>query len=91
MLKIKDSVDLKELEKFGFDDEEDRYFYYEFTAPDCNSELRLYVDKKTREISTGFDMYVSPYRIHDKIYDLIKANMVEQVYINILERSSNGD
>ncbi len=81
MLKIKDSVDLKELEKFGFEFSEDDnfYFYYEFTEPDCNSELRTYIDKDTREISTGFDMYVSPYKIHNKIYDLIKANLVEKV------------
>ena len=78
-LKIQDNVDLKKIEKFGFDEEEDRYFYYEFTEPDCNSELRLYVDKKSREISTGIDMYASPYRIHDKIYDLIQADLVEKV------------
>ena len=92
MLKIKDDVNLKELEKFGFEFSEDDnfYFYYEFTEPDCNSELRIYIDKDTREIrhyvyasdrtiSTGFDMYVSPYKIHNKIYDLIKANLVEKV------------
>ena len=28
MLKIKDNIELKELEKFGFDDEEDRYFFH---------------------------------------------------------------
>ena len=79
MLKIKDNVDLKELEKFGFDDEGNRYFYYEFTEPNENSELRLYVEKETRELSTGIDMYCSPYRIHDKIYDLIQAGLVEKV------------
>ena len=43
MLKIKDDVNLKELEKFGFEFSEDDnfYFYYEFTEPDCNSELRI--------------------------------------------------
>ena len=79
MLKIKDSVDLKELEKFEFEEENDQYFYYGFTRPDDNSEIRFYVDKNTRIISTGFDMYVDPYKIHSKIYDLIKADLVEKV------------
>ncbi len=73
MLKIKDNVDLKELEKFGFEENGGRYFYYGFTRPDCNSEIRIYIDVETREISTGFDIYVNPYKIHDKIYDLIQA------------------
>ena len=79
MLKIKDSVDLKELEKFGFEEEENNYFYYGFTRPDCNSEIRMYVDKKDRTITTGFDMYVAEDKIHDKIYDLIQAGLVEKM------------
>lgn len=79
MLRIKDDVDLKELEKFGFEDELDRFFYYEFTEPNCNSELRLYIEKDTRKISTGIDMYCSPYKVHNKIYDLIQAGLVEKV------------
>ena len=67
MLKIKDDVDLKKLEKFGFEEVELMYFYYGFTKPDCNSEIRIYIDIETREINTGFDMYVDPYKIHDKI------------------------
>jgi len=79
MLKIKNGVDLKELEKFQFEKDGDNYFYYGFTEPNCNSEIRIYVDIETRVISTGFDVYVSPYKIHDKIYDLIQANLVEKV------------
>lgn len=79
MLKIKDEVDLKELEKFGFEEEETNYFYYGFTRPDCNSEIRMYVDKKDKTITTGFDMYVHEGRIHDKIYDLIQAGLVEKM------------
>ena len=79
MLKIKDDVDLKELEKFGFEEDELQYFYYGFTEPNPNSEIRIYVNIETKEISTGFDSYVSPYRIHDKIFDLIKAGLVEKV------------
>ena len=81
MLKIKDNVDLKELEKFQFELDNDigQYFYYGFTEPNDCSEIRIYVDIDTREISTGFDPYVSPYKIHDKIYDLIQAGLVEKV------------
>lgn len=79
MLKIKDNVDLKELEKFGFEEDDLQYFYYAFTEPDPNSEIRIYVEVETRIISTGFDHYVSPYKIHDKLYDLIKADLVEKV------------
>lgn len=79
MLKIKDSVDLKELEKFGFEEYEKNYFYYGFTRPDCNSEIRIYVNKGDRIITTTLDIYVHENRIHDKIYDLIKANLVEIV------------
>lgn len=79
MLKIKDNVNLKELEKFGFEDDELQWFYYGFTEPNCYSELRIYVNKETRLISTGIDKFTSPYKIHDKIYDLIQANLVEKV------------
>ena len=80
MLKIKDSVNLKELEKFGFEYDEDNnyYFYYGFTRPHSNSEIRLYVDKNDRVITTGFDMQVHPARIHDKMSDLIQAGLVEK-------------
>ena len=83
MLRIKKEVDLKELEKFGFEYDEDNnyYFYYGFTRPSCNSEIRIYVDKKDRVITTGFDMYVAEDKIHDKIYDLIIAGYVEKVEV----------
>ena len=81
MLKIKDDVDLKELEKFGFeyDGDNDWYFYYGFTGTNDQSEIRHYVYISNRIISTGFDVYVDPFQIHNKIYDLIKADLVEKV------------
>ena len=80
MLKIKDNVDLKELEKFGFeyDEDYDYWFYYAFTEPNDQSEVRYYIDNKDRRISIGFDMYVNPYKILYKIYDLIQAGLVEK-------------
>lgn len=38
-------------------------------------EVRYYIDDKDRRISVGFDMYVNPYKILDKIYDLIQARI----------------
>lgn len=77
MLKIKDNVDLKELEKFNFeyDEDNDYWFYYGFTEPNDQSEVRYYIDDKDRRISVGFDIYVNPYKILDKIYDLIQARI----------------
>ena len=77
MLKIKDDVDLKELEKFNFeyDEDNDYWFYYGFTEPNDQSEVRYYTDNKDRRISIGFDMYVNPYKVLDKIYDLIQARI----------------
>ena len=79
MLKIKNSVNLKELEKFGFEENEYDYFWYGFTRPDSNSEICILVNMKTRHISTGIDMYADLFKIHDKIYDLIQAGLVEKV------------
>ena len=79
MLKIKEDVDLKELEKFGFEEHEKNYFYYGFTTPFCNSEIRMYVNKEDRIITTVLDINVHENKIHDKIYDLIKAGLVEKV------------
>lgn len=77
MLKIKDDVDLKELEKFNFeyDEDNDYWFYYGFTEPNDQSEVRYYIDNKDRRISVGFDMYVNPYKILDKAYELIQARI----------------
>ena len=87
MLKIKDNVDLKELEKFGF---KLGFYYYGYKyaekhlVSDENTFLILFVDEKDRTftLSNGkkgtwfedgdiFDL--------DTFYDLIKADLVEKV------------
>lgn len=80
LLKIRDDVDLKELEKFGFeyDEDNDYWFYYAFTEPNDQSEVRYYIDNKDRRISVGFDMYVNPYKVLVKMYELTKAGLVEK-------------
>ena len=62
MLKIKDNVNLKELEKFGFKKFQTMYF---------NEEKFIRVDNDTRKI------WVASGYIDDLIYDIIKADLVE--------------
>ena len=77
MLKIKDNVNLKELEKFGFEENEYDYFY--FQNPGQYKEIRILINIKTRNIKTDLDPFADNYIIHDKIYDLIKADLIEKV------------
>lgn len=81
MLKIKDNVNLKELKRFGFEfeEEDNRWFYYGFTRPSCDSEIRIYIRCDTRIINTYFDMNVNHELLHDKIYVLINEGLVEMV------------
>jgi hypothetical protein len=83
MLKIKDNVDLKELEKFGFDDEMSTTIYY--YHGECEwAVYSLEVHKDTRELElyvcTGDeDCSIPVSECMEKIFDLIKADMVEKV------------
>lgn len=77
MLKIKDTVDLKELEKYGFE-KGFRYrkiFDYEYY------KVIIEVELDTRYISIQNDYYDSDYAcyIPDVIYDLIKDGLVIKV------------
>ena len=77
-LRIKDNVDLKELEKFGFkiNKHYDLFTRYEY-KPD--SGTCLYIDE-ARILSvfpTYYDKLSS--KIMDKLYDLIQAGLVEKV------------
>lgn len=79
MLKIKDNIDLKELERFGFISEsrqngfiyEDRYSFYN----DIN-RVSIYVctDLRIVEPTISFDT-----EDMDILYDLINAGIVEKV------------
>lgn len=73
MLKIKDNVDLKELEKFGYLDMGNCYQKYDYFG------VQVFIDKQTREITR-----VSPYSLrvipsHDEIYELYDNGLVEKV------------
>ncbi len=76
MLKLKDSVDLKELEKFGFVEDLE---YWKCEHSKCeHDEQEVRVGKNSREIyiSTTWDMAQNSL---DLIYSLIKADLVEKV------------
>lgn len=77
MLKIKDNLDLKELEKFGFEQD--------FNPLDIrNATIYIDSDKIIHIVSIDNLWYDKDYYYNwnsdtDIIYDLIKADMVEKV------------
>lgn len=78
MLKIRDGVDLKQLEKFGFNINKhyDLFTRYEYKS---DSSTCLYIDE-ARVLSifpTHYDK-LEP-RIMNKLFDLIQAGLVEKV------------
>ena len=78
MLKIKDNVDLKELEKFGFNSSKYYPLSYVKKVYLCNEDddKNFYrISKQTREIFlTRLDG-----ELDDTLYNLIKADLVEKV------------
>jgi hypothetical protein len=82
MLKIKDNVDLKELEKYGFEEKE---YWYETDATKNSIEFKdcdITIDKKTRKIYMEvYEAYEDELGLYcfDYLYDLIKADLVEKV------------
>ena len=86
MLKIKDNVDLKELEKYEFTYDEDWYYdfvpYNEYGYSKDYSYLTIIAHNKEHYKEIGFD-YVNLeehfQQAIEKIYDLIQAGLVEKV------------
>lgn len=85
MLKIKDNVDLKELEKFGF--EEDRFGDYVKKLPVKEhfkfktSYANIMIDRTEKIGRIGFvidNIYCLDIEL-DTLYDLIQAGLVEKV------------
>lgn len=80
MLKIKDDVNLKELEKFGFKKEP---MIYVKTIERKNEgfltfQKYIYVDEKTRELAIQEGMFNVDKEL-ETIYDLIQADLIERV------------
>ena len=84
MLKIKSNVDLKELEKFGFEEQEYCYESDIHKNFDDNffKDEDITIDKKTRKIYMyiyeAYEDELGNY-CFDLLYDLIKADLVEKV------------
>lgn len=87
MLKIKDSVDLKELEKFGFELNEIYGWRYEYKnsdnlIPSGDPIMKPYIDINVVTLVDKI-LYIHAnthmVKIPDVIYDLIKEDMVEKV------------
>ena len=82
MLKIKDNVDLKELEKYGF--KRMKNHFYKCKRSSYSKSLKngyIEIDSNTRWISqdgTGF-FRKDEIIYQDTLYDLIKADLVEKI------------
>lgn len=80
MLKIKDNVDLKELEKFGFKNVSYKNYVY---TPKVDIDLNeIWVDGDTKKIDIIDYTHNVEYIIDenlDKLFDLIQAGLVEKV------------
>ncbi len=85
MLKIKDNVDLKELEKFGFKsvkrscitkvDTYIEYFKKVYLCNDNDDKLCYYIDENDRLFRVA---RLDGELLDDTLYDLIKADLVEK-------------
>ncbi len=75
MLKIKDDVDLKELEKFGI---KNRFGFFYKSKPKEKEVIELEIDLNTREVKMAGlgDLF---HTREDTLYELIKADLVEKV------------
>lgn len=80
MLKIKDEVNLKELEKFGFKYDNDLQMYY-MNEKSTTWSVRLFADdRKIEMFTTVFCNLGSLLKGLDNfIFDLIQAGLVEKV------------
>ena len=80
MLKVKNNVDLKELEKYGF--QKDGYnYYYDFipyNEDNCSGQY-IVVDIKTRKIDLDYFDLEYFRKAVELLYDLIKDGLVEKV------------
>lgn len=77
MLKIKDDVDLKKLEKFGFEYWKNMCVWHKSGRNIlCDEQADYYV---TGNRSLQINTYEGDYTIDDIVYDLIQAGLVEKV------------
>ena len=85
MLKIKDNVDLKELEKFGFKKIDNKYFYF-MEYDNIGKAVLGFLEVDGRELNIGYTRtwedyepeYIA-YDVQEKLFDLTQAGLVEKV------------
>ena len=94
MLKIKDDIDLKELEKFGFkpkyDEDTGKIIAYEkkkekteyeglmVKIKETQSKIRIFKSFRQKDMEWRVNKYTDYFDI-DTLYDLIKADLIEKV------------
>lgn len=81
MLKIKDNIDLKELEKFGFE-EISGFWYAKKIFKERKDIVSVGINRETREIQLAWSIqgYVCEFTYDlDFLFDLIQAGLVEKV------------
>ena len=82
MLKIKDDVNLKELEKFGFKYDKEMKYYYKHCLGTFNKFIVLTeddIDSFKGQIVFYNDRAFNTTLYMDALYDLIQAGLVEKV------------
>ena len=77
MLKIKDNVDLKELEKYGFE-YDDYSGQYKICERNINGSNYIYINVWNRKILFRQDKPLDKGCLN-VLYDLIKADLIEKV------------
>lgn len=74
MLKIKDDIDLRELEKFGFIKTTDGDYFCGNYVMQC-----ICVNSSDRIITFEDEWFADDFELLDALFDLIRANLVEKV------------
>lgn len=79
MLRIKEGIDLKELEKFGFTYTNESEQYYVLEENGIEQNCILIIDRKiTIRINDFINYLYTDYDV-SVLYDLIRADMVERI------------
>jgi len=80
MLKIKDKIDLKELEKFGFREMPYKWYGMLLMKKISSSDMIVYIDNdRTIWEMDDEDNYSPNPVLHQRVIDLIKADLIEKV------------
>lgn len=82
MLKIEDDVNLKKLEKYGFEckKSKDNTIYYNLGKNELGANNRIVVIKKDRNMEIDIETDLSGYsEVLEVLYDLIQDGLVEKV------------